>query len=113
MPFARKITEKCLSSIFKLQHLEDLVLEGCFGVGDDSLNNLVVNQGCKTLKIHFLLQKLDISGCQNISHIGLSKLTSISGCVEQLVLADGSPVTLAFADSLSKLSMLQSITLDG
>ncbi|XP_045829246.1 F-box/LRR-repeat protein 3-like [Trifolium pratense] len=101
------ITEKCLSSIFKLQHLEDLVLEGCFGVGDDSLNNLVVNQGCKTLK------KLDISGCQNISHIGLSKLTSISGCVEQLVLADGSPVTLAFADSLSKLSMLQSITLDG
>ncbi|KAK2432585.1 F-box/LRR-repeat protein [Trifolium repens] len=101
------ITEKCLSSIFKLQHLEDLVLEGCFGVGDDSLNNLVFNQGCKTLK------KLDISGCQNISHIGLSKLTSISGCVEQLVLADGSPVTLSFADSLSKLSMLQSITLDG
>ncbi|CAJ2656117.1 unnamed protein product [Trifolium pratense] len=101
------ITEKCLTSIFKLQHLEDLVLEGCFGVGDDSLNNLVVNQGCKTLK------KLDISGCQNISHIGLSKLTSISGCVKQLVLADGSPATLAFADSLSKLSMLQSITLDG
>lgn len=101
------ITEKCLSSIFKLQHLEDLVLEGCFGIGDDSLNNEVFKQGCKTLK------KLDISGCQNISHIGLSKLTSISGSVEQLILADGSPVTLALVDSLNKLSMLQSIILDG
>lgn len=101
------ITEKCLSSIFKLQHLEDLVLEGCFGIGDDSLNNLVFNEGGKTLK------KLDISGCQNISHIGLSKLTRISGCVERLVLADGSPVILALANSLNKLSMLQSIILDG
>ncbi|CAK8574776.1 unnamed protein product [Lathyrus sativus] len=101
------ITEKCLSSIFKLQHLEDLVLEGCFGVGDDSLSNEVFKQGCKTLK------KLDISGCHNISHTGLSRLTSISRCVEQLVLADGSPVTLALVDSLNKLSMLQSIIFDG
>lgn len=46
-----QITEKCLSSIFKLQHLEDLVLEGCFGIGDDSLNNEVFKQGCKTLKV--------------------------------------------------------------
>ncbi|CAL0306264.1 unnamed protein product [Lupinus luteus] len=135
------ITEKCLSSIFKLQHLEDLVLEGCYGIGDDSLDDNVLKQGCKTLK------KLDISGCQNISHIGLSKLTSISGSVEQLILADGSPVifscfrilfillklqvddfkfsiaanhchfiiqvTLALADGLNKLSMLQSIVLGG
>lgn len=46
-----QITEKCLSSIFKLQHLEDLVLEGCFGIDDDSLNNVVFKQGCKTLKV--------------------------------------------------------------
>ncbi|XP_061375828.1 F-box/LRR-repeat protein 3 isoform X1 [Gastrolobium bilobum] len=101
------ITEKCLSSIFKLQHLEDLVLEGCYGIDDDSLVDDVFKQGCKTMK------KLDISSCQNISHIGLSKLTTISGGIEQLVLADGSPVTLAFADGLNKLSMLQSIILDG
>ncbi|KAE9610829.1 putative F-box domain, leucine-rich repeat domain, L domain-containing protein [Lupinus albus] len=101
------ITEKCLSSIFKLQHLEDLVLEGCYGIDDDSLDDDVFKQGSKTLK------KLDISGCQNISHIGLSKLTSISGSIEQLILADGSPVTLVLADGLNKLSMLQSIILDG
>ncbi|KAK7260038.1 hypothetical protein RIF29_25758 [Crotalaria pallida] len=101
------ITEKCLSSIFKLQHLEDLVLEGCYGIDDDSLDDDVFKQGCKTLK------KLDISGCQNISHVGLSKLTSISGSIEQLILADGSPVTHALADGLKELSLLQSIILDG
>ncbi|KAL5133220.1 F-box/LRR-repeat protein 3 [Glycine soja] len=101
------ITEKCLPSIFKLQHLEDLVLEGCFGIDDDSLDVDLLKQGCKTLK------RLDISGCQNISHVGLSKLTSISGGLEKLILADGSPVTLSLADGLNKLSMLQSIVLDG
>ncbi|XP_020236859.1 F-box/LRR-repeat protein 3 [Cajanus cajan] len=101
------ITEKCLPSIFKLQHLEDLVLEGCFGIDDDGLDVNLLKQGCKTLK------KLDISGCQNISHNGLPKLTSISGGLEKLILADGSPVTLALADGLNKLSMLQSIVLDG
>ncbi|RDX89506.1 F-box/LRR-repeat protein 3, partial [Mucuna pruriens] len=102
-----RITEKCLPAIFKLQHLEDLVLKGCFGIDDDSLDVDLLKQGCKTLK------KLDISDCQNISHSGLSKLTSISGGVEQLILADGSPFTLALADGLGKLSMLQSIVLDG
>ncbi|XP_028797114.1 F-box/LRR-repeat protein 3-like [Neltuma alba] len=99
------ITDKCLPSIFKLQYLEDLVLEGCFGIDDD--NTDVFKQGCRTLK------KLDISGCQNITHIGLSALISSSACLEQLNLADGSPVTLALADGLNKLSMLQSIILDG
>ncbi|KAG2380616.1 F-box/LRR-repeat protein [Vigna angularis] len=101
------ITEKCLPSIFKLQLLEDLVLEGCFGIDDGSLGVDLLKQGCKTLK------KLDISGCQNISHTGLSKLTSISGGLEKLILADGSPVTLDLVDGLNKLSMLQSIVLDG
>ncbi|XP_054783339.1 F-box/LRR-repeat protein 3-like [Prosopis cineraria] len=99
------ITDKCLPSIFKLQHLEDLVLEGCFGIDDDNLD--VFKQGCRTLK------KLDISGCQNITHTGLSALTSSFGYLEQLTLADGSPVTLALADGLNKLAMLQSIILDG
>ncbi|KAL5740284.1 hypothetical protein ACOSP7_029159 [Xanthoceras sorbifolium] len=99
------ITDKCLPSILKLQHLEDLVLEGCFGIDDDSLAAL--KHGCKSLKA------LDMSSCQNISHLGLSSLTSGTGGLQQITLAYGSPVTLALADGLKKLSMLQSIKLDG
>ncbi|KAK2647464.1 hypothetical protein Ddye_014953 [Dipteronia dyeriana] len=99
------ITDKCLPSILKLQHLEDLVLEGCFGIDDDSFAAL--KHGCKSLKA------LDMSSCQNISYLGLSSLTSGTGGLQQLTLAYGSPVTLALADGLKKLSMLQSIKLDG
>ncbi|KAL3531628.1 hypothetical protein ACH5RR_005149 [Cinchona calisaya] len=99
------ITNKCLPSILKLQYLEDLALEGCFGIDDDSLAAL--KPGCKSL------ETLDMSSCQNVSHVGLSSLTSSTGCLRQLILAYGSPVTLALADSLQKLSMLQSIKLDG
>ena len=44
-----QITNKCLPSILKLQYLEDLVLEGCFGIDDDSL--AVLKQGCKSLEV--------------------------------------------------------------
>ncbi|KAK3032878.1 hypothetical protein RJ639_037055 [Escallonia herrerae] len=99
------ITKKCLLPILELQYLEDLFLEGCFGIDDDSLAAL--KKGCKSL------ETLDMSSCQNVSHVGLSSLTSGTACLRQLVLAYGSPVTLALADSLQKLSMLQSIKLDG
>ncbi|GAB4833255.1 F-box/LRR-repeat protein 3 [Ancistrocladus abbreviatus] len=99
------ITNKCLPAILKLQNLEDLVLEGCFGIDDDSLAAL--KQGSKSLKT------LDMSSCQNVSHVGLSSLTSGTGCLQQLILAYGSPVTHALADSLQRLSKLQSIKLDG
>ncbi|PIN19691.1 hypothetical protein CDL12_07619 [Handroanthus impetiginosus] len=99
------ISNKCLSQILELQHLEDLVLEGCFGIDDDSLAALKL--GCKSL------QKLDMSSCQNLSHVGLLSLTSAAGCLRQLILSYGSCVDLALADSLQKLSMLQSIKLDG
>ncbi|KAH6798279.1 RNI-like superfamily protein [Perilla frutescens var. hirtella] len=99
------ITNKCLSQILELQNLEDLVLEGCFGIDDDSLAAL--NQGCKTL------ETLDMSSCQKVSHVGLSSLTSATASLRQLILSYGSRVDLALADSLQKLSMLQSIKLDG
>lgn len=99
------ITNKCLPSILKLQHLEDLILEGCFGIDDCSLAAL--KHRCKSLKV------LDMSSCQNISHLGLSSLTSSIGGLQQLTLAHGSPVTLSIANGLKKLSMLQSIKLDG
>ncbi|KAJ6289231.1 hypothetical protein OIU76_025108 [Salix suchowensis] len=44
-----QITEKCLPSILQLQHLEDLVLEGCLGIDDNALSTL--QQSCKSLKI--------------------------------------------------------------
>ncbi|CAA0836241.1 F-box/LRR-repeat protein 3 [Striga hermonthica] len=99
------ITSKCLSQILQLQHLEDLVLEGCYGLDDDSLAALKL--GCKSL------QKLDMSSCQNISHIGLSSLTGLAGSLKQLNLSYGSQVDLDLATSLRNLSMLQSVKLDG
>lgn len=99
------ITNKCLSQILELQHLEDLVLEGCFGIDDDSLAAL--KQGCKSL------ETLDMSSCQKVSHVGLSSLTNATASLRQLILSYGSRVDLALADSLQKLSMLQSIKLDG
>lgn len=44
-----QITDECLPSISELQHLEDLVLEGCFGIDDSSLE--VLRHGCKSLKV--------------------------------------------------------------
>ncbi|KAL3536581.1 hypothetical protein ACH5RR_005042 [Cinchona calisaya] len=99
------ITNKCLPAILKLQYLQNLALEGCLGIDDDNL--AVLRQTCQSL------ETLDMSNCQNISHMGLSSLTSGTGCLRQLILAYGSPVTLVLADSLQKLSMLQSIELDG
>ncbi|CAO2839239.1 unnamed protein product [Amaranthus hypochondriacus] len=99
------ITSKCLRAILKLQYLEELFLEGCFGIDDDSLAAL--KQGSKSLKT------LDMSSCENVSDTGLSSLTSGTGCLQQLTLAYGSPVTLDLARSLQRLSKLQSIKLDG
>lgn len=99
------ITNRCLPSILKLQYLEDLVLEGCFGIDDDNLS--AIKHCCKSL------ETLDMSSCQNVSHVGLSSLTSGTGCLRQLILAYGSPVTFALAESLQKLSMLQCVKLDG
>lgn len=99
------ITNKCLPCILQLQYLEDLILVGCFSIDDDSL--VALKHGCKSLK------KLDMSSCQNVSHVGLSSLTSDARSLQQLALAYGSPVTHALADSLQDLSMLQSIKLDG
>ncbi|EXB94259.1 hypothetical protein L484_002806 [Morus notabilis] len=50
-----QITDQCLPYILKLQHLEDLVLEGCFGLDDSSLE--VLRYGCKSLKYFALKSK--------------------------------------------------------
>ncbi|GAA0160927.1 hypothetical protein LIER_17367 [Lithospermum erythrorhizon] len=99
------ITNKCLSEILKMEFLEDLVLEGCFGIDGDTFRTL--KQGCKSLK------SLDMSSCQNVSPKGLSSLTSYVDCLQELTLSYGSPVTLALADSLLKLLKLRCIKLDG
>ncbi|KAK4582280.1 hypothetical protein RGQ29_025452 [Quercus rubra] len=99
------ISDKCLPSILNLQYLEDLALVGCFGIDDNSL--AVLKNGCKSLK------KLDMSSCEKITHIGLSSIFSCTICLEQVTLANGFSVNLDLADTLNKLSKLQSIKLDG
>lgn len=44
-----QISSKCLPSVLKLPYLEDLILEGCFGIDNDSLAAL--EYGCKSLKV--------------------------------------------------------------
>ncbi|VVB12816.1 unnamed protein product [Arabis nemorensis] len=100
------ITGKCLHDVLKLQHLEELLLEGCFGVDDDSLKSL--RHDCKSLK------KLDASSCQNLTHRGLTSLLSGAGYLQRLDLAHcSSVISLDFASSLKKVLALQSIKLDG
>ncbi|KAK9279536.1 hypothetical protein L1049_013215 [Liquidambar formosana] len=99
------ITEKCLPPILKLQHLEDLVLVGCLGIDDDGLATL--KQSCESLKT------LNLSNCQNVSHLGLSSLTNGAGCLHQLNLAYGSAVSADMAKCLQNFSELQCIKLDG
>ncbi|KFK24640.1 hypothetical protein AALP_AA8G005800 [Arabis alpina] len=101
------ITGKCLHDVLKLSHLEELLLEGCFGVDDDSLKSL--RHDCKSLK------KLDASSCQNLTQRGLTSLLSGARCLQRLDLAHcSSVISLDFASSLKKVSAsLQSIRLDG
>nr|XP_043620459.1 F-box/LRR-repeat protein 3 [Erigeron canadensis] len=99
------ITEKCLPSLLKLQYLEELVLEGCCGINDESLVSL--KQGWRSLKT------LNMSYCEYVTHVGLSSVTSSTSCLQNLNLAYGPLVTLAISESLQKLSQLQSIRLDG
>ncbi|XP_021279388.1 F-box/LRR-repeat protein 3-like isoform X7 [Herrania umbratica] len=106
------ITEKCVKSVLQLQHLEDLVLEGCHGIDDDGLSTL--KQSCKSLKM------LNLSNCQNVTHTGLSSLTNGAQQLQQLILAYGSVVSLKLpkvtsdiAKCLHTFSKLQSIKLDG
>lgn len=99
------ITEKCLPPILQLQHLEDLVLEGCLGIDDDALVNL--KHSCSSLKM------LNLSKCQNVSHVGLSSLTNGAENLEQLVLSYGPSVTTDLGKCLLNYSRLKSIRLDG
>ncbi|KAK4606805.1 hypothetical protein RGQ29_000871 [Quercus rubra] len=91
------ITEKCLPPILELEHLEDLVLEGCPGIDDDGLATL--KHGSKSLK--------------NVSHVGLSSLTHGAEYLQHLFLAYSLSVTADLAKCLHNISRLQSIKLDG
>ncbi|KAL5550703.1 hypothetical protein UlMin_000879 [Ulmus minor] len=99
------ITEKCLPSVLKLQHLEDLVLEGCYGIDDDFLATF--KYGCKSLK------KLDMTHCLRSSHFGLSFLSNgVGEHLQELILSYGPPVTLDLGCSLRNVPALQTIILD-
>ncbi|ESR45203.1 F-box/LRR-repeat protein 3 [Citrus sinensis] len=95
------ITEKCLPPVVKLQYLEDLVLEGCHGIDDDGLASL--EYSCKSLKA------LNLSKCQNISHVGLSSLIKGADYLQQLILAYSFWVSADLSKCLHNFPMLQSI----
>ncbi|KAI6670900.1 hypothetical protein NL676_005785 [Syzygium grande] len=99
------ITDKSLQPVLKLRNLEELILEGCPGIHDDGLATL--KGSCPSLKV------LNLSNCQNVSHVGLSSLTSEAHCLQQLILSYGSPVTADLGKSLHKFSGLQVVRLDG
>ncbi|KAF3454840.1 hypothetical protein FNV43_RR05288 [Rhamnella rubrinervis] len=99
------ITEKCLPPVLQLPHLEDLALEGCLGIDDDCLATL--KHGGKAIKM------INMSRCQNVSHMGLSSLTNGSESLQKLVLAYGPAVTADLTKCLHSFSGLQSIKLDG
>uniref|UniRef100_A0A7C9ECX0 F-box/LRR-repeat protein 15-like leucin rich repeat domain-containing protein n=1 Tax=Opuntia streptacantha TaxID=393608 RepID=A0A7C9ECX0_OPUST len=48
------ITNKCLPAIVKLQYLEELILEGCFGINDDGL--VAINQGSNSLNVLLIVE---------------------------------------------------------
>ncbi|KAL6508075.1 hypothetical protein OROGR_024270 [Orobanche gracilis] len=89
------IGNKCLSQILQLQQLEELFLEGCYGIDDDGF--AAFRLGCKSLQ----------------GNVGLDCLTSLAGSLKHLNLSYGSRVDLDLDNSLRNLSMLQSIKLDG
>ncbi|KZV15255.1 F-box/LRR-repeat protein 3 [Dorcoceras hygrometricum] len=99
-----QITNKCLPQILELEHLEDLVLEGCFGLDDEILAE---HKQFKSL------EKLDVSSCQNVSHVGLFSLASAAPCLRQLIVSYVSCVDITLTDRLRKFSMLQSVKFDG
>ncbi|XP_022745713.1 F-box/LRR-repeat protein 3-like isoform X2 [Durio zibethinus] len=93
--------------------LKFICLKWCLGVGDFGVGLIAVK--CKHIRYLDLsyLPSLDVSTCQNLSYDGLSSLISGAEGLQQLTLAHGSPVTSSLADCLKKLSLLQSIKLDG
>ena len=58
-PLDSQITKKCLPPVLELKYLEDLVLEGCSGVDDDSLSAL--KQGCKSLQVLIIRELIALS----------------------------------------------------
>ncbi|KAK7276082.1 hypothetical protein RIF29_17214 [Crotalaria pallida] len=99
------ITEKCLLHIFELKHLEDLVLEHCLGIDDEGLASLKASN--KSMKM------LNLSKCQNITHIGLTSLTNGAQNLEKLILSYSLPVTDDLGRCLQSFSRLQVVKLDG
>ncbi|KAL8504921.1 hypothetical protein ACS0TY_016207 [Phlomoides rotata] len=100
------ITNRCLSQIFlELKQLEVLVLKGCSWLNNNRIAAL--KEGCKSLV------KLDMTSCEEVSHVGLSSITTATASLRQIILSYGSCVDPALVGSLQKLSSLQSIKLDG
>ena len=54
-------------------------------------SKIIINH--KLIRLCCVQQMLDMSSCQNVSHVGLSSLTSGAASLRQLILAYGFPVS--------------------
>ncbi|XP_050113077.1 F-box/LRR-repeat protein 3-like isoform X4 [Malus sylvestris] len=90
-----------------------LCLRWCIRITDLGVGFIAVK--CKELRSLDLscLPTLNLSKCQNISHVGLSSLTNGAEHLKQLVLAYGPAVTTDLGKCLLNYSRLKSIRLDG
>lgn len=97
-----QITNKCLESLKRLTHLENLALVGCVNVGDEGLIHLRNKS----------LQGLDVSKCCNISSTGIINFAIVTPELHQLTLAYCIPITSDLASSQT-FDGLQIIKFDG
>lgn len=63
-----------------------------------SMSNVISNDSFSELHI---LQMLNLSNCQNVTHTGLSSLTNGAQQLQQLILAYGSVVSLKLPKVIS------------
>jgi len=102
-----KITKESLPAIMKLQNLQVLTLVGCVGIDDDAL-------GCLEKECSKSLQVLDMSHCQNVTHVGVSSIVKSTPNLLELNLSYCCPqVTPSMVSSFHRIAKLQTLKLEG
>ncbi|XP_078436067.1 RNI-like superfamily protein [Wolffia australiana] len=100
-----QVTGKCLPQIFQLRNLQFLSLEGCLGIEDASL--AAIQKECRSLVT------LNLSNSPHLAHLGLPSFTRGAVRLRDLSLSHCGSVSHSLANNLQKISVLQSLHLDG
>uniref|UniRef100_A0ACD5YHR8 Uncharacterized protein n=1 Tax=Avena sativa TaxID=4498 RepID=A0ACD5YHR8_AVESA len=100
------ISKDCLPAIMKLPNLEVLSLVGCVGIDDDALGSLE-NECSKSLQV------LDMSNCQNVTHVGVSSVVKAMPNLLELNLSYCCHVTPSIGKCFQMIPKLQTLKLEG